>query len=102
MSTTKKLKKIEKETHIHFDEHTLKATVSTYNVKWINRMARYGIEPHYTDDTGLHIYKDVSAHWMIPRKPPARTETQIEASKQNMQRLIDRSNGSQPEDEDEE
>lgn len=86
--TKKKLKKIEKETHVHFDEYSLKATISTYNVKWINRLTKYGIIAKSVDDTGLHIFEDVPAHWLIPRKPPKRTETQIEASKRNMQRLL--------------
>lgn len=84
----KKLKKIEKETHVHFDEHHLLATVSTYNPKWINRFKKYGIEPIEVDDTGMHTYKDIPAHWMIPKRPPQRTEAQIQASKENMKRLL--------------
>lgn len=96
---TKKLKKIERETHVHFDEYHLTATISTYNPKWINRLKKYGIEPVSVDETGMHVYKDIPAHWMIPKKPPTRSEKQKETSRANIRRLLER-NGADPADDD--
>lgn len=89
MSSQKKLKNKEKETVVHFDQSNLMATVSTYNLKWINRLNKYGLVPVLTDENGLHIYKDVEAHWMCPRRPAQRSAEQKEASKRNMQKLHD-------------
>lgn len=87
---SKKLKKIEKETHVHFNEYNLTATITTYNPKWINRFKKYGIEPVEVDETGMHVFEGIPAHWMIPRKPPARSEKQKEASRANIRKLLER------------
>lgn len=90
-TVTKKLKKIERETHVHFDEHHLSATVTTYNQKWINRFKKYGIEPVEVDETGMHVYTGVPAHWFLPKRPPQRSERQIQASKENIRKLLNKS-----------